>query len=1372
MLRAISKKHPWVHVLWMALGIFFSTVSADLPINVHTATDLSSAATSLANVTSHGTHVINLYGSNNLGQFKLDAPGSVNDTLVFQRPGSPTPLETDSAIEVNGTFLTIKQWKGPVKLIGLSFNLSSAKSILIAGSETGKENGNLILDSCMIYADTLDGPFLNWMTSATSSIDLRRSFFVARNASTLTTMSLTAGTINLFNNLFNYPGTISAVTNVYADIESNTFNRTQVQLSGKLSAGLVPPRYQFNRNLIAHRGPVDALTGWIFADISGYSDPDGVIQYNRIYSTWSAFDQSNSAKFATGTNNLFIDTILNKPMSELWNWYVPGETLVGFSNGASARASPYNIMPDIQIYPFTIDNISAKILFTPSNFPRQISPSFVPDSLPFVENPDLRFLFPTRGSLHFGPFHVTNLTLTLTPTLGKPVLLSRDVTGKFTRQKVQQTDSTAQSSVFVNGLDSARYFAISFLGNTPRGVMITPSLSQLAFPDTLVFKKVDSSGLTQISDNQNHVFPKELRYLGRKIGFTTTASLKDFVLFGTRDSILPYDSSNVFWIQSTSNALIPNQPGGPLGSRWACKIPAAQELMVFLVEKLSVPAGGNAFTLGKGSLKAASINGYQLSLDSSGIPDPGLFGSATPIYKPKWIGRGDSDTLTLTLSGKADQEGFSIQGGSVTSLNYVLQPDSTFQISIPKADSGKGFFAAVRYNVFARTILNKSIDGDSISNFWSSTSGRLHFAVLDKSIGDIQLQNSDKVFVETRFLGGRKFQKKNLNPTSSWDFDFAVTRPENGSKVEVWVTGDSNLTWLPIPPVQIHFTAKDSSVLHVTGIPSDTKWIVAVERLPPLDTVIKLKWDVDTAGRTLSVTPTSNDPLNRLVQRYRLELREVDKSGNIIATTTDSVAIDSTSKVRLLPGSAYVYRIQYYSNQQPYGTPKFIPVPGISWTPGAVMNENDTLRSVNSWQLVGFPVTNKLGDLFQSHNRPVKDTTMRDVTFFLRIKNILAASGRTRIAYDTVSGWDSVRVSPGKAFLFAAAKPYSFVLPDASKFLPLVPDTLTPADTGWQFIANPFPATARLTKITSTKQTTSPFYRLDSSSQSFIPASVIQSFQGYAYHFRPDEKLIFNLLKDVVGSSKQSATPRFLQASLDAMGQSAQMEFSTAMDADVPYLSGLKPYLQMRIGESGGYFVKSVSRPWEIDEPVTIITTQATTGQFHLSAHSGVDALSATGAGTGESPTDPGFASLLINTSTGKTYDQAQAESLPLGTGSSQFRLIAGPTDYVQAKLRAFLASAPQTVGMSQNFPNPFRGLTRIALDWPMTDANDRHAVIEVLDIRGRILKNLVIKDISVGRQLVSVDASAWPPGIYIYRLSVFAGGHRMQMEKRMLVAP
>ena len=93
---------------------------------------------------------------------------------------------------------------------------------------------------------------------------------------------------------------------------------------------------------------------------------------------------------------------------------------------------------------------------------------------------------------------------------------------------------------------------------------------------------------------------------------------------------------------------------------------------------------------------------------------------------------------------------------------------------------------------------------------------------------------------------------------------------------------------------------------------------------------------------------------------------------------------------------------------------------------------------------------------------------------------------------------------------------------------------------------------------------------------------------------------------------------------------------------------------------------------------------------------------------------------------------------------------------------KAFLAKyGPQTTARENNherpvnrlqishYPNPFAGAATITYELP----NTSHVVLRIYDILGRELAVLVNERQGAGLHSAQLDASAWPSGVYLYRL-------------------
>jgi len=76
-------------------------------------------------------------------------------------------------------------------------------------------------------------------------------------------------------------------------------------------------------------------------------------------------------------------------------------------------------------------------------------------------------------------------------------------------------------------------------------------------------------------------------------------------------------------------------------------------------------------------------------------------------------------------------------------------------------------------------------------------------------------------------------------------------------------------------------------------------------------------------------------------------------------------------------------------------------------------------------------------------------------------------------------------------------------------------------------------------------------------------------------------------------------------------------------------------------------------------------------------------------------------------------------------------------------------AMTPFAFGIESAYPNPFNGRTTLGFSLDKTDL----VKLAVYDLAGREVTSLVDGRLSAGRQMVTLDASSWPTGIYMARL-------------------
>lgn len=98
-------------------------------------------------------------------------------------------------------------------------------------------------------------------------------------------------------------------------------------------------------------------------------------------------------------------------------------------------------------------------------------------------------------------------------------------------------------------------------------------------------------------------------------------------------------------------------------------------------------------------------------------------------------------------------------------------------------------------------------------------------------------------------------------------------------------------------------------------------------------------------------------------------------------------------------------------------------------------------------------------------------------------------------------------------------------------------------------------------------------------------------------------------------------------------------------------------------------------------------------------------------------------------------------------------------------KMRDFLSlenKIPETFGLVQNFPNPFRGWTTIYYNLPEAT----NVKISVYDVSGKKIVDVIDRDETAGYKQVSWDGKQLKPGIYVYKIETKKFSSSRQMIK------
>jgi hypothetical protein len=132
-----------------------------------------------------------------------------------------------------------------------------------------------------------------------------------------------------------------------------------------------------------------------------------------------------------------------------------------------------------------------------------------------------------------------------------------------------------------------------------------------------------------------------------------------------------------------------------------------------------------------------------------------------------------------------------------------------------------------------------------------------------------------------------------------------------------------------------------------------------------------------------------------------------------------------------------------------------------------------------------------------------------------------------------------------------------------------------------------------------------------------------------------------------------------------------------------------------------------------------------------------------------------------------KSYSYSDAE---LQSGKYQYRLkmIDNDGSYEYSRIENTEVAIPKDFAISQNYPNPFNPSTKIDYQLPA----DAKILIDIYNIVGQKLVELVNREQSAGYYTVDFGASELASGIYIYRLAASdkVTGKSFSLVKKMIL--
>jgi len=137
----------------------------------------------------------------------------------------------------------------------------------------------------------------------------------------------------------------------------------------------------------------------------------------------------------------------------------------------------------------------------------------------------------------------------------------------------------------------------------------------------------------------------------------------------------------------------------------------------------------------------------------------------------------------------------------------------------------------------------------------------------------------------------------------------------------------------------------------------------------------------------------------------------------------------------------------------------------------------------------------------------------------------------------------------------------------------------------------------------------------------------------------------------------------------------------------------------------------------------------------------------------------------LSNSTKSYSYSDTKLQS-----GKYQYRLKMVDADgsFSYSSVEAAEVAIPKDFAVSQNYPNPFNPSTKIDYQVPV----DAKVILEVYNVTGQKVMELVNQQMSAGYYTVDFGASKLSSGVYIYRLTAsdLATGHNFSSIKKMML--
>lgn len=1290
------------------VGSHAQTYVVDGPGNLTTQTNLIKSSFP------GGVRRVQFKSYQDVGNFSAD--GINVDSLIFERFE-----ESTEALNVSGKMFQIQGAMGHVVFRNLAFKLSNGSAVILEGIGSSR-NKSLLFDSCVIFGDSIGSTFLSWASSTGNKIEIRRSIFSSPKGGEAK-IDLSADSVRLGNNYFNYSGTLVATTPKSLEMVNNTTNRIQFRFNGDFTGVYSIQRNLFGFPPIQNKIPGDPNKYIMTLLGFGSSTATG----NARFPSWSGYEFTTISAFAEAQNPTvaaFGDS------TAMWSFLQQGDTQRGYQNPTSSRYPSYSVFPRDSILGIQLsakDSIS--ISFAPAQIPRIITAAYATRTYPATWD-SLRTLWIKDTAVQVsGPLSLRSMAFPKATPQGLPLLFT-EAAGVFTAGATGKDGDL----VFQPTSSTSKILIPAFAGqNTSRGTQV--AVKGLSPDTSLRFSTISRAGRTFFKAPEPGTPRKRWRPIqkgGAPFGYrdSTTAEGSGLLRFGlqkagTAEAFRP--DSLTWWIPGDTFRPVTDSAGKYWGD-----VPFNITSQALLLERLSLGAGKDTLPHTQGRLVSTSSTGFQASIDSSYQPAEAAFSDMGNFSKGLSFsiqGRAAGDSLLLEWKKTSKlQKAYLKQGDKAVAATPVRDDSSSLSLYLGPGDTNQVLFLARKYAVAAGVKTTMALGQDTVKDLISSKPGDI---ALDTGVSLTGLQTDS-----LRILSKRQVILDNLTPTGEYSVVLQGLTPNRDPELKAFVRRAARWDSTTVTFRNGFFIFK--------ALPGDLAW-VAAERLRAGDTLPIIPASNPTLsveGGRLSIQPVLTPAEAARLKGYTVEVFTLDVNGKPQVETSKSLPGDSAFILLLNGGKYYSARIAYesFSGKVTWKTLAAIPQDAKAFLNAALAIATPFKPAV--WELVGFPWTG---------------TAKQDLRPHFTAKELVDLHLEEWKGSWTPVG-EEAPLLKGRGYLAGFPKEFRPKAPTAYSFA-FVPETLS-LDIGWQLVSNPFPFALAESAIKKDAGALSFFYELawNGTGKAAKPvwtlADTLKPFKGYAVHATAPTKIVFD--------------PTSLAPAAKVAGTAWRREVRFSVGAELRAQLRLEPTTAARPSPAAPLFKGGLTAHWStLQGPVSLpwASQTAINEAFVLAAPEAQEVSLALGNRVGETP----GSALGIWMPNQQALVPAEGARLRLEAGENWFRLVEVPGGAWAETEAALRRAEPGILELLPNFPNPFGRTTRLRFTIPLQAGSQRQVEVEIRGLTGRMVFRQVLRQVGPGRHTLDVDGTSWSPGQYLVRATFIASSGRKVLQRKML---